>query len=129
MKRYEKDFLVVRLRRLPATRLLEVQRLRGKASQAREGERVRAVAEIIGKRGTRLQLLASREISMTLAVLQRQGYHRIYKGESASKEIQVILRINLPRSSRLAVLEGLMRAGEGAFDLAIEAHERVSIHR
>lgn len=55
-------------------------------------------------------------------------HRRIYKSESAIREIGVIQKSNSLRSSHRAILEDLMQTGEAVSDLLIEAHEQAKVH-
>lgn len=128
-RRSEKGFLAVRLPLPRAIHHREVRPLLDRTSRTRPGGRAKAVeAESIGRSEIRLQLQTSRDISMILPALASQIHRHIYKSESASREIEATQRSNLHRSSHLAIREGLMQAGEGVSELAIEVHEQAKVH-
>lgn len=129
MRRSEKGFLAVPPRLHRATHLQEARPLLDRTSQTRlEGRARPGEAESIARREIPRQPRTSRDISMILLALPSQVHHRIYKSESASKEIGATQRSNLRRSSHLAIRADLMQVAEGVSDLAIEADEQAKVH-
>lgn len=125
MKKCGRGFLAARPRLHLAIRLQGVQRRPDRTSRARAEGKGRTVAEgeITGIRETHRPPRVSRDIS-TIRLFLPSRMHRIYRGESASRENGATQRSNMLHCSRLGPPMALIQVEGVVSDSATEVREQ-----